>query len=83
MNEHYSKWDELAPRGLLLIGLGLSIVGEAIEAKGRGVSFLNWFIKGLVGMIALNSGVALFGEAVKNRTLYEIDIENLRKDTAE
>ena len=79
MNEHYEKWDELAPRGLVLIGLGISVLGEAIASKAHKKGFLRWFIMGLIGLVAFNSGVAVFGEAVKHRTLYEIDIEQLRQ----
>jgi hypothetical protein len=75
MNEHYEKWDTLAPRGLALIGFGLSITGQAIAAKSRGRGFLVWFIMGTLGLIVVNSGVALFGEAVKNRALYEMKIQ--------
>jgi hypothetical protein len=76
MNEHYQKWDELAPRGLTLIGLGLSIVGMAIINKSKGKS---WFIGGTVGLIIVNAGVAIFGEAVKHRTLYEMQLEQIEK----
>jgi hypothetical protein len=74
VNEHYEKWDTLAPRGLALIGLGLSITGQAIGAKANGKGFFRWFILGTLGLIIVNSGVALFGEAVKNRALYEMKI---------
>ena len=79
MNEHYEKWDELAPRGLALIGFGVSVLGEAIAAKGNKKGFLRWFLSGLVGLVALNAGVSIFGEAVKHRTLYEIDVQKLRE----
>jgi hypothetical protein len=75
MNEHYEKWDTLAPRGLALIGLGLSITGQAISVKSRGRGFLRWFLLGTLGLIVVNSGVALFGEAVKHRALYEMKVQ--------
>lgn len=74
MNEHYENWDELAPRGLALMGLGLSITGEAIAAKTRKKAFWRWFLVGTLGLIIFNSGVAVFGEAVKNRALYEMQV---------
>jgi hypothetical protein len=79
MNEHYERWDDLAPRGMMLIGLGLSLTGEAISAKSRGKGFLRWFLLGALGLIVVNSGVAVLGEAVKHRVLYELDIKNLRE----
>lgn len=80
MNENYEKWDELAPRGLLIIGLGISLVGQAIALKARGKGFLRWFIMGTIGLIATNAGVSIFGEAVKHRTLYELEVKNLREN---
>lgn len=79
MNEHYEKWDELAPRGLMLIGLGVSIIGQAIAAKIKEKGFLRWFLLGTLGLVIFNSGIALFGEAVKHRTLYEIEVQRLRE----
>ncbi len=79
MNENYEKWDELAPRGLLIIGLGISLIGQAIVIKAKGKGFLGWFIMGMLGLIAFNGGVSIFGEAVKHRTLYEIEVKNLRE----
>jgi hypothetical protein len=78
MNEHYEKWDELAPRGLVLIGLGMSITGDAIATKARGKGFLKWFIKGVIGLVVLNTGIAIFGESVKQRVLYELDVRQMQ-----
>jgi hypothetical protein len=84
MNKHYEKWDEYAPRGLLFIGMGLALIMHAIEIRRQGKGFLNWFSRFLVGLISVNSGVSIFGEAVKERTLYELDVKALREtDTTE
>lgn len=77
LNETYEKWNRFSPLGLLLIGLGLSIIGDAALSKGRGKG---WFIKGTLGLILTNAGIAIFGEAIKNRTLYEAELNKLRKD---
>jgi hypothetical protein len=79
MNEHYRKWDELAPRGLILIGLGMALTGEGISAKSNRKGFLRWFFLGTLGLAVLNAGIAIFGEAIKARTLYELDVEKLRE----
>lgn len=71
MDQHYQEWSENAPRGLLLIGAGISVVGQAIVLKAQRKSTLSWFLFGLVGLILVNAGVSVFGEAVKHRTLYE------------
>ena len=81
MNENYEKWDELAPRGLLIVGLGMSLIGDAIISKAKSKGFLRWFIMGLLGLIALNTGISIFGEAVKHRTLYELDVKSLREES--
>ncbi len=72
MHEHYQQWSELAPRGLVLIGAGVSIVGSAIQMRTQRKGFLRWFMRGLVGLVVLNAGVSVFAEAVKHRTLYEL-----------
>ncbi|MEQ8676717.1 MAG: hypothetical protein RLP44_31035 [Aggregatilineales bacterium] len=79
MNENYEKWDELAPRGLLLTGFGLALLGQAISAKMQKKGFVRWFILGTLSMIAFNSGLSLFGEAVKYRTLYELDVKKFQQ----
>ncbi|MDX2160938.1 MAG: hypothetical protein SF162_06395 [bacterium] len=71
MDQHYQKWGELAPRGLLLIGAGLSIIGQATILKGRRRSPLAWIVFGILGLVVFNAGVAIFGESIKHRTLYE------------
>lgn len=80
MNKNYQKWDELAPRGLLLTGFGLSLLGQAIAAKIQKKRFLRWFGVGTVALICINAGLSIFGEAVKHRTLYELDLQKLQED---
>jgi len=76
MDQHYQQWSENAPRGLLLIGAGVSLVAHAAGLKHKGRSGLVWFVLGTLGLIVLNTGVAVFGEAVKHRTLYEQKLNN-------
>ena len=76
LNDLYNKWNRFSFIGLLLSGLGLSIIGDTIISKARG---RGWFLKGTLGLVAFNAGLAFFGEAVKNRTLYEIELNKLRK----
>jgi hypothetical protein len=73
MDQHYRyrQWKRMAPLGLGAIGTGLSFIGEATLMKGRGSEPLAWVLMGSVGLIVFNAGVAMFGEAVKQRTLYE------------
>jgi hypothetical protein len=71
MDQHYQEWSESAPRGLLLVGLGVSLVGQATVLKANKKSTLAWVLLGTLGLIVLNAGIAIFGEAVKHRALYE------------
>lgn len=83
MNKHYQKWNDYAPRGLLMIAVGLFSLMCAIRAQNKHKGFINWGLKFLIAVVAINSGVAIFGEAVKERVLYEIDVrELLKKDEA-
>ncbi len=77
MHENYNKWNQLSPLGLLVIGAGVSLVGDAIISKARGKG---WFIKGTLGLIVFNAGIAIFGEAIKARALYETELNALKKD---
>ena len=71
MDQHYRDWSELAPRGLLLIGAGISIVGQAITWNARRRPIWQWALLGALGLVVLVTGVTFFGEAIKHRTLYE------------
>ncbi len=67
MTQH-QKWLRLAPAGLATIGFGLSLLGNTMERKAAGQP---WFWRGTVSLSVINAGMALFGEAVKARALYE------------
>ena len=57
----HKKWFWYAIVGLVLNGLGLSVVGEAVIAKSNGEG---WFLFGTLGLILVNSGLCFFGTAV-------------------
>ena len=50
--------------GLLLVGAGVSIVGEAVIRKAAEEP---WFLMGTLGLVVLNSGVSVFGQAIVYR----------------
>ncbi|MEX2443503.1 MAG: hypothetical protein WD492_07855 [Alkalispirochaeta sp.] len=60
------RWLIFSISGLILIGAGVSVVGEAIIAKGDGAP---WFWLGTAGLVILNSGVSVFGQGVVYRGL--------------
>ncbi|MEM6645253.1 MAG: hypothetical protein AAF730_03280 [Bacteroidota bacterium] len=68
---HHKKWKLLAPLGLVLIGLGVSLVGEAVLLKGGEAGFWSWFGMGTFSLVVLNAGICVFGDAVKHRAHYE------------
>lgn len=71
MDQHYQKWSEMAPQGLLMIGAGVSLVGHATTLRARRRATWKWLLFGLLGLIVLNAGVSFFGESIKHRALYE------------
>ena len=81
MNEHYEQWNRYSPLGLLLIGFGASLIGYATTLRGRGNNFWGWFIYGTFGLVVLNAGVSVFGDAIKHRALYEMQLEQLSRKT--
>ena len=56
------KWCIYSISGLLLLGFGLSLLGEAIIYKFQ--DNFNWFYWGTAALIVFNSGVALIGDAI-------------------
>ncbi len=75
MQEYFETWSRFSVPGLILTGLGLSLVGHATANKARGRS---WFLQGTIGLIVFNTGLALFGESVKARALYEAELNRYR-----
>ncbi len=65
-------WLGLAPLGLILVGLGFSIAGDAITRKSTEQS---WFVRGVLGLVLLNSGISIVGEAVRMRVHADLDIQ--------
>ena len=55
------RWWLYSVGGLLLIGAGISILGEAIIAKSRGEA---WFLVGTLAIILVNTGICLVAGAV-------------------
>jgi hypothetical protein len=56
-----AEWLLFSIGGLVLVGAGVSIVGEAIILKAAGEA---WFWLGTVGLVVLNSGLSCFGRGV-------------------
>lgn len=69
---HFNNWLWQAPLGLILVGFGLSLFGQAVIIKSRGESVKRWFIWGTASLIFINAGLCIFGDSIKHRVLYEI-----------
>jgi len=69
--EHYQKWKQLAPLGLVTVGFGASLIGQSTILKSENASTWKWVALGTVSLAVFNAGLCLFGDAVKHRALYE------------
>lgn len=69
--EDLSVWRRLAPSGLLLVGAGTAVALDASARRGSGAPLLRWVAEGTAGLVLLNAGLSVFGEAVKRRALYD------------
>jgi hypothetical protein len=58
------KWYFFSIVGLLLIGLGLCIFGEALIQK---INQENYFTLGTLSLVVFNSGICFVGEAISIR----------------
>lgn len=70
-DQHLKKWRWMASLGLIGIGFGASLLGEAILLKGSGATLWQWFVAGTVSLAVLNGGLCIFGDAIKHRVLFE------------
>lgn len=56
------KWLFFSILGLLLVGFGLSLFGEAVIIKYKNNG--NWFLWGTISLIIINSGLCFIGQAI-------------------
>jgi len=59
-----STWLLFSILGLILVGSGFSVAGEAVIRKAAGEP---WFWMGTAGLVILNSGLSFFGSGVVAR----------------
>ena len=57
-----TRWLFLSIIGMLLLGLGLSLLGEAIIFKS--LNDFRWFYWGTGALATFNGGIGLIGEAI-------------------
>lgn len=56
------RWLFFSISGMLLLGLGLSLLGEAILFKSQ--DDFKWFYLGTGALATFNAGIGLIGEAI-------------------
>ena len=71
------KWLFYSISGLLLLGMGLSILGEAIILKFTQSD--GWIIWGTLALIITNSGLCLFGQAIIEKVKMVVNREKWSK----
>lgn len=64
-----TRWLLYSVVGLLLLGFGLSLLGEAIIKKWERDSY--WVLWGILALVTTNSGVCLIGQAVIEKIKWE------------
>ena len=71
--EMKKKWLFYSISGLLMFGMGLSIVGESIILKYKQSD--DWFLWGAFALIMPNSGLCFFGQAVIEKVKIVINLD--------
>jgi hypothetical protein len=59
MYKNKKRWLFYAIGGLVLNGLGISLLGEAIIQKANHAPTATWFYLGFAALICINSGICL------------------------
>ena len=72
------KWLYSSVGGILLMGFGLSLLGDSILMKSEGSDFSNWFILGTIALVVFFAGLSLFGRAVNTKS--QIDLYKLKQN---
>ena len=71
--EMKKKWLFYSISGLLMFGMGLSILGESIILKYKQSD--DWFLWGAFALIITNSGLCFFGQAVIEKVKIIINLD--------
>jgi hypothetical protein len=67
---HKMKWFIYSVAGVTLVGLGLTLTGDAIVVKSTlQDQFARWFFTGLLGLASVNAGICFIADAVRQQIL--------------
>lgn len=58
------RWLSFSVLGLVMVGLGLSLFGEAVLLKSHAQNWHDWFWWGTAALVVINSGLSFIGQAV-------------------
>lgn len=70
LNKQKMRWLIFSITGLLCIGAGLAIFGEALCYKFNKASYRIWVPWGTASLVVFNAGVCLFGQGIIERINY-------------
>ncbi len=73
------KWLIYAVGGILLMGFGLTLLGESIILKTDDREWWMWFGLGTLALTVFFAGLSLFGQGVVYRTLIFTQIQTPKK----
>lgn len=65
------RWFRLGALSMILIGFGVSLIGEAIILKSNQATLVEWVALGTFALIVFNAGICVFGESVACKVHYE------------
>lgn len=71
INYQYRNWLTKAPVGLLLTGLGASMISDAAITRYSGAPTLRWLGYGTLALTIFNGGLSVLADAAKHRAHYE------------
>ncbi len=71
MDDAFYRWLIQSIAGLILIGFGLSLFGQAVIYKSNGEALRKWFLWGTISLVVVNAGICVFGDAVRQRIVYD------------
>jgi len=79
MEDVFYKWLIESILGMILIGFGLSFFGQVVIYKSSGEPLRKWFLWGTISLIVVNAGICVFGDAIKQRIVYETAQTDFKK----
>lgn len=72
----FVNWLIFSVVGLLLLGAGLCVFGEAVILKFGDAGFGRWFAWGTLSLIIFNAGISFVGRAVG----YRVRLDRLKEE---